>query len=245
MPYYEDIIVTEDGRTLCELCEIYISTDDMIESHLDCEKHVSLYISRLMIQNNINAEVNKAYCLICKVDLVDLMVHIQSSQHQRLMNEINEVIEKDRSFLVLPQNLNTNGSQVYCTICNNFMIFTLESIKDHVHSLKHKRARSMAVQPFNGIFSVEEHDDYLWCKVCQIYFENYIETIFEHVDDNKEHKTRLTKILRLIEGQNITIDKYLTQANEHSATCLKCNTVVACNVDNLERHITGKRHKGH
>lgn len=239
MAYYEDIIITEDGKTMCELCQIYVPSDNMIEPHLGTTKHQNYYILRIMVQNNINIQDNRAFCSICKTHLDDLMDHIQSFEHEKLMNSITEIIKNDGLFLELPKN---NISQMNCIICNNVVPFTLESLMEHVRSLKHRKARSMAVQPFNAIFSVEGCDDNLWCKICQVYFENYVETIFEHVDSNKEHKTRLTKILRLIEGQNIEIDNYLANPNEHTAKCTKCDTVVACNVDNLERHIKGKRH---
>ncbi|CAH2240369.1 jg17364 [Pararge aegeria aegeria] len=124
------------------------------------------------------------------------------------------------------------------------MEFTFyEFIQGHINGPRHGRARSMGVQPYNSIFSVEGSDDVLWCKICQVYLENYIETIFEHVDEDKEHNVRLSKILRLIEGQNITIDAYLTNPTEDKATCNKCSTGVSCNVDNLGRHIKGKQHR--
>lgn len=242
MAYYEDIIITDDGRIMCELCQIYVPTDNMIGPHLDTSKHQNSYVARIIVQNNINIQGKRAFCSICEVHLSDLMDHIESVEHQRLMNSIMEIVQNDGLFIKLPKNSKDNKSQLNCLICNNIVTFTLDSLKEHVGSLKHRKARSMAVQPFNGIFSVEGCDENLWCKICQVYFENYIETIFEHVDSNKEHKKRLTKILRLIEGQNIEIDKYLANPNEHTANCLKCETVVACNVDNLERHIKGKRH---
>lgn len=80
----------------------------------------------------------------------------------------------------------------------------------------HRRARSIAVQLYNGIFSVEESDDDLWCKICQVYFENYIEVIFEHVDENKMHLARLKNLLYLINGEDISIENYLTDPKEHA-----------------------------
>lgn len=243
MAYYEDIIIDDDGKTMCNLCEICILDDEAIESHLNCKNHNDLYIQRLMIQNNVIVRENKGHCLICKENLKDLLGHIQSFQHQGLMLQINAILEKDGGFLELPCNIRESRLNVYCTICDGYIDFSLNKLEEHIHTSKHRRARAMAVQPYNGIFSVEGSNDDLWCKICQVYFENYIEIILEHVDEDKEHNTRLTKILGLIEGQNITIDKYLTNVTEDKAMCHKCNTEVSCNADNLERHIKGKRHE--
>lgn len=99
----------------------------------------------------------------------------------------------------------------------------------------------MVLQPLNGIFSVEGNDDYLWCKLCQIFFDNYVELIFQHIEES-EHAKTMRKILRLIDGENITIDNYLQSPKQDKAFCKKCSIEVPCNVDNLQRHINGKKH---
>ncbi|XP_069362193.1 uncharacterized protein [Maniola hyperantus] len=243
MAYYEDIAI-KDFKLMCNLCKkLFPQNDDkIIEFHLNDKNHIDLYKHRTMVQNNIIIRENHTLCGLCKENVLDIRAHIQSKKHKDIMSLINKLIEKDGAFLELPHNIQKR-TEVHCTICDHSIEFTLEFVREHINGLRHRRARAMAVQPFNGIFSVEGSDDDLWCKICQIYFENYIETIFEHVDDNKEHNIRLTKILRLIEGQNIFIDAYLTNPTEDRATCNKCNTGVACNVDNLERHIKGKRHR--
>ncbi|XP_072945503.1 uncharacterized protein [Epargyreus clarus] len=243
MAYYEDI-VDIGGQAKCILCEVYLPDDNnYVDTHINGDQHMGLYVKRIMINNNLVLQHSKPYCLICNSVVCNLEDHIQSNQHQQRMDEIKYMVEKDGAFLEIPTKIAHKESEVHCTICDCTVGFEIKEIKDHIQSVKHKRARAMAVQPSNGIFSVEGTDDDLFCKICQLYFENYIECIFEHVDEDEKHTQTLNKILRLIKGQNITIEKYLTNVAEDKATCNKCSIEVPCNIDNLERHVKGKKHK--
>lgn len=243
MANYEDIIIKE-GKMMCDLCKVLFPDDDikLIKYHLNGKNHMGLYQQRIKVQNNIVAHPNSEFCRLCDENVIDLTFHLESVNHREIMRLINNIVEKDGAFLLLPRD-ECEEITVHCLICDCATEFTLDSIKKHINDQTHLKARAIAVQPFNGIFSVEGSNDDLWCKICRVYFQNYIELIFEHVDENKEHNVKLSKILRLIEGENISIEEYLTNPTEDKATCHKCNTGVACNVDNLERHIKGKQHK--
>ncbi|CAH4034899.1 unnamed protein product [Pieris brassicae] len=245
MAYYEDIIETQDGNSvLCILCKISLENrNTAIELHISGEKHKKKYLQKILILNNVLSDC----CLLCYVQITDLD-HIQTSKHQGQLQEICNFVEKDGAFIELPSMIlqpwasTEQGTRSHCTICDQFVGFTVKDIKSHIQSPTHMRSKAMALQPFNGIFSVDDNNADLWCKICQKYFANYIEKIFDHIDDS-EHYVKLSKIVRLIEGQDIVIDNYLTNSTEDKATCNRCKTLVSCNIDNLERHIKGKRHK--
>ncbi|CAK1542585.1 unnamed protein product [Leptosia nina] len=244
MAYYEDICEIENTIT-CILCKIsLVNNSTAIELHINGENHKMFYIQRTLILNNMQGN----YCKICNSDFLDLS-HIQMSKHKEQLYQMQSLVEKDGAFIELPSNIlqewapSELGTNSHCTICDQYLQFTFKDINYHINSHKHKRSKAMALQPFNGIISVAGSDQDLWCKICQKYFANYIEKIFEHVDD-KDHFIKLNKIVRLIDGQDITVDNYLTNTTEDKATCNRCKTQVSCNVDNLERHIKGKRHTG-
>lgn len=246
MAHYEDIIVLKDSEVKCILCEkILLDNNDCIKTHLDSETHKKFYVKRLFIQNNIVAKHNCIHCFICETsfsDVSNVISHITNSKHKTLINEITRYVEDDGAFIEIPNDKDGRAT-AFCSICNEIVDFMYDKVKDHINSSVHRRMRSIAVQPYNGIFSIEGNEDELWCKICQVYFENYIEIIFEHVDEDLEHLKRLKKLLYLINGQNITIEKYLTDPKEDKAMCKRCNMEVACNVINIQDHIKGKKHK--
>lgn len=245
MAYYEDIIETEHGNSVsCVLCSVSLENNNMaIELHTNGEKHKKNYIHRIMILNNIQ----RNRCRLCFTKVTDLN-HIQTSEHQGHLQEIYNLVENEGAFIELPSSIlqtwvsSDQGTRAHCTICDQYVDFTDIEIKTHIQSSRHLRSRAMAMQPFNGIFSVDGSNDDLWCKICQKYFENFIEKIFDHIDDS-EHYVKLSKIVRLIEGQDISIDTYLTNPTEDKATCNRCKTLVSCNIYNLDKHIKGKRHQ--
>ncbi|CAH0591600.1 unnamed protein product [Chrysodeixis includens] len=245
MAYHADVLVDGSGKTKCGLCKIFISDSNVeIERHLNDKNHVKMNMQRLMVQNNIVAHNRQVICGLCDqiFDQSSIINHINSSRHQDMKASVEELIKNDGGLLLLPENITNLGSKVNCLACDCFIDFEFASIKSHIGSAKHRRARAMAVQPMNAIFSVEDSNDDLWCKICQVYFENYIEIIFEHVDEDPVHRKKLGKLLMLINGQNISIEKFLYDPREDKAYCKKCDIEVPCNVDNLERHIKGKKH---
>ena len=244
MAYHTDIIVDESGKTKCGLCKIFIHDDDIsIEEHLNDTEHSNIYMQRLMIQNNIVLNGKKISCHLCnKVsDVSEVLNHIDSSNHKDKMSSVKKLIAKDGGLLVLPEDITTDSS-VNCLACDRWVDFNQDAIKSHINSAKHRRARAMAVQPLNAIFSVEDNNEDLWCKICQVYFENYIEIIFEHVDEDPVHLKNIKKIHLLIKDQNISIEKFLYEPREDKALCKQCGIEVPCNIDNLDRHIRGKQH---
>ncbi|XP_059061117.1 uncharacterized protein LOC131854011 [Achroia grisella] len=243
MAYYDDL--TKDNDKLkCTLCmDIIPGNKTYIEEHLNSDNHKDRILQRLLITNGMVIYHNDMHCLLCNEKNLQLSVgpHILSSCHQKHLEQIKVLVEADGSFIELPNDLNSN--KVHCLICDDYFAFKMCDIEDHIKRNTHRRTRAIAVQPLNGIFSVNCSDGDLWCKICPTYFENYIECIFEHVDNNKKHKMELGKLLRLVEGQNINIEKYLIDPSEDKAMCEKCDTKVPCNLDNLERHIKGERHR--
>lgn len=240
MAYYEDIAIMPNNFLKCVLCdEIMENNDRLIESHIDSRQHREQYMRRLMSHNSIITRSTEPFCQLCNhdVNIAELTHHVQSALHSKNLSSLIELIENDGKFIQIPDKNNC----IYCCICNSQINFTLELVKSHLESAKHKRARAMVLQPLNGIFSVEGNDDYLWCKLCQIFFDNYVELIFQHIEES-EHAKTMRKILRLIDGENITIDNYLQSPKQDKAFCKKCSIEVPCNVDNLQRHINGKKH---
>ncbi|KAJ8720947.1 hypothetical protein PYW08_006412 [Mythimna loreyi] len=245
MAYHADIIVDENGKTKCGLCKVFIKDSDIyIEDHLKDTEHSDMYLQRLMIQNNIVINGKKISCLLCNQvsDVAEVLHHIDSSSHKGKMSSVKKIIEKDGGLLVLPEDITTVGSKVNCLVCDGWVEFNQEAVKTHIESAKHRRARAIVVQPLNAIFSVEGSSEDLWCKICQVYFENYIEVIFEHVDEDPIHLKNIGKLNLLIKDQNIDIEKYLHDPKEDKALCKRCGIEVPCNIDNLDRHIRGKQH---
>lgn len=244
MAYHEDIIIDENDNTKCELCKIFISdSENSIENHLKDHNHTKLFMKKLMIQNNIMNKNNRIYCGVCEqvLEVTKVINHIQSSHHRDKMDAIKKITLKDGGFLILPEVITNRGSAVECLICNRTMEFNFNTIQSHVSTGRHKRARSIAVQPLNAIFSVDDTDD-LWCKICKVYFENYVEIIIEHVDEDPKHVKEINKLFRLIKDQNISIEKFLYDPKEDKAVCNKCKIWVPCNVLNLAGHIKGGKH---
>lgn len=245
MAYHTDIMIDSSGKTKCGLCEIFIQDNDIfIEDHLNDTEHSNLYMQRLMIQNNIVVNGNKVSCYLCKqvFNVSEVLHHIDSPDHKGQLGSVKKIIEKDGGLLVLPENISKIGSSVNCLICNRLVNFNHEAIKSHTESARHRRARAIAVQPLNAIFSVKDNDEDLWCKLCQVYFQNYIEVILEHVDEDPGHLNFFRKIQLLIKDQNINIEKFLHDPKEDKALCKQCGIEVPCNIDNLDRHISGKQH---
>ncbi|XP_031765060.1 uncharacterized protein LOC113512051 [Galleria mellonella] len=245
MAHYEDI-VEENGELKCILCMDRIPDNkSCIEDHLNGDKHKHQIVQKVLVKNGMVFNNNNISCLLCNQTNIPLLnggYHINnSSVHQKLLEQIKEIVEKDGAFLNLPNDV--NNDKVHCLICDVYFSFNLYNIENHINSDLHRRARSIVVQPLNGIFSVEDSDGDLWCKICPTYFGNYIEAIFQHVDNDKNHKLELRKLLKLVEGQNISIEKFLIDPKEYNAICEKCDTKVPCNLDNLERHIKGERHR--
>lgn len=246
MAYYTDIIEDKNGETQCGLCKISIRNSDIfIEAHLNDTEHANKYMERLYIQNNIEVNDRELNCGLCNsvTYVSEILEHLDSPQHNDKKNQVKKLVEKDGGLLVLPENISNIGSAVDCLACDRCVDFNPEAIKSHIETPKHRRARAIAVQPSNAIFSVENSDNDLWCKICQVYFENYIEVIFEHVDEDPGHTKNLRDIYRLIKDQNINIEKYLHDPKEDKALCKQCGIEVPCNTDNLERHIRGRQHQ--
>lgn len=240
MAYYEDLIVQPNNCLECLLCaEVMENIDRKIESHLYSRKHRECYMRRLMARNSMFIKNTELFCHLCNhnVGISNLTHHVESTHHCKTLDRIKEFIEKDGNFL----EISDNDNSINCCICNSLIEFTLESVEGHVTSAKHCRAKVMVLQPLNGIFSVEDHNEYLWCKLCQKFFDNYVELILKHVEES-EHAQTMRKLLRLINGQNITIDNFLQCLSQDKAFCKKCEIEVPCNVDNLQRHINGKKH---
>ncbi|KAM3965999.1 uncharacterized protein ACR2FA_012858 [Aphomia sociella] len=243
MAYYKDI-VEENGELKCTLCMIVMPDNkNCIQEHIKSDNHKDRTVQRLLVRNSMEFNNNVLKCLICNENSIQMLnggEHINSTGHQNLLRTIKEIVEMDGAFLVLPDNI--GDDMVNCLICDHTILFKSYDIEEHIKSIEHRRARSIAVQPLNGIVSVEDSDCDLWCKICKTYFDNYIEAIFQHVDKNKDHVTELRKILKLIEGQNISIEQYLIDPKQDKARCDKCETEVPCNLD-LERHIKGAKHR--
>lgn len=242
MAYYEDIVYGVSNKVKCRLCNAAITNNNYsIDIHLNEKSHNELYVKRLMIRNSISFNGNQKHCFMCNMNFeTNLLSHIDSLSHQNVAKKIKTLIEKDGNWLELPRSISDNCA-IGCLICNKLFEYSLKSVEDHIKTIHHRRARAIALQYYNGIFSIGGSNDVLWCKICRVCLDNYIEVIFKHVDD-KEHTRYLQKIRRLIEGQNIDIEPFLTDPVEDKAYCNKCNTKVSCNVDNLERHIKGKIH---
>lgn len=245
MAYYEDIIY-EDEKIKCSLCGVYLQDENrLIEAHIKSESHRCSEVSRTLVrQSIIIISHNNFFCRVCdkKLDNSNLNSHIHSSHHVMEMKKVMNVISNDGGFIDIPEKPSENGVDLKCVLCNDYVPFSMNSVQQHFSDERHRRARAIAMQAMNGIFSVEGSSDDLWCKFCRVYFENYIEVIFEHVDDNAEHKIRISKILNIIKNQNISIDKFLMDPKEDKARCHKCDKAVSCNIDNLERHVKGKLH---
>lgn len=61
------------------------------------------------------------------------MSHINSEKHQTLLTSIKFINEQDGEFVEIPENVNDNASE-FCSICNQILEFTSESIKNLLNS---------------------------------------------------------------------------------------------------------------
>lgn len=243
MARYEQIAQLPNNEVKCTLCDDIIhNSGRLMEAHLHEKKHKELYMKSLMTTNNIIIRTVDLFCHICNhnISTSELISHVQSNSHQNNYSSIQKLVSLDGSFVDLPE-AKSSDPFVYCMICDRSIEFMYVSVQNHITSQIHKEAKAMVLQPLNGIFAVEGHDQYLWCKVCQKFFDNYIEVIFQHVYES-EHAKKMEKLLRLISGQNIEIEKYFQDYEDHTEFCAKCKIVVPCNMDNLQSHIKGRKH---
>lgn len=241
---YEDIVTTQSrGRVQCTLCNVLVSDNDRcIETHIDGERHRGWYLTRLMIRNNIRASTDddddEVFCVICEEsisnDLETVQYHLENSaSHEEIRNLIVG------EFLKLPVNNTDKPSLVRCTICLCYIGFSYYDIETHIDGRKHRLARAIAVKPLNGIFSVTNDDDKLWCKVCDEYIDNCVGDILDHVDEDETHQINFDEITF---DDDICIEDYLTNVHQDKAFCKECNVWVPCNEYNLREHVEGNRH---
>lgn len=232
----------------CTLCQVFIPNHErVIETHVDGGPHSNRYLKRLQTQNNIVVneyeDCDQVVCVICDQyfsnsnDISSVQQHIATDQHKRSMEEVQDAIEGH--FMDLP----VDGSrQVHCTICKSKVGFTLSCIEEHTDGGRHRKALAVAVQKYNGIFEYEITDEELWCKICDISIDNDVDSILDHVDNDADHIAKCEELENLVEDEEISIEKYLSDVGTHSAHCKRCDVDVPCNVYNLKQHIEGTRH---
>jgi hypothetical protein len=245
MAYYQDIIINDNGEIKCKLCDCKLTDDDIsIESHVKDYNHQKFELKRVLMQQSVVIINNHYYCCVCD-HIVDgdnnLRSHLLQVTHKNMLKTVKQLLKSDGSFLRMFVNPVNELLSMNCKLCNCDIEF--KAIAEHIGSMRHRRIRAIIVQPYNGIFSVEGDDEHLWCKICKVYIPNYIDVIFDHVDNNEDHITNWVKVLNIIKGQEITLEKFLTDPKEDKVCCKKCNTQVACNVINLNDHIKGNKHK--
>lgn len=237
------IIANSKTRVRCVFCGVYIpKANKCIDQHVNGSKHKENI--DLMSENGISFH-NDADILYCKPcdsylpELESVTKHIETDSHANWGAAMQDLVEGE--FIRLNDYLSSKSDNAFCEVCQSEIPCLLPNIEEHVNTLSHRGNIAEKLKPLNGIFNCE-NDDEVWCKVCDGYLTNTVSFILDHIDEDSQHMEWFMEIEDLIEDQDITLEKYLSNEFEKSAYCKKCNVDVICNVQSLEEHIHSEAH---
>lgn len=237
LPY--GIINHCNSNLKCVFCGVIIS-----KSSNEIDEHVGDSIHKENIENMEDQgisynDIDTVYCKPCKRNLGEsesVSDHVESDDHANWVTTVDELVDGEFINILEYLGAEKNNENVTCDACNHSIVCTLENIELHVNSFNHRANVLEQLKPLNGIFNAN-NDEEVWCKICDIYIDNTVQSIFSHIDDDGEHLESLGSLEDVISGQNISIKDYLSVENEQKAQCNMCNIEVLCDLSSLQEHI--------
>ncbi|XP_059061062.1 uncharacterized protein LOC131853975 [Achroia grisella] len=235
------IIPSSKTRVRCLFCGVHIpKANRCIDQHTNGAKHKENVM--LKMENGLDILNENLYCKPCN-QVVDedgsVADHIDTESHCNWRAAMEDLTEGE--FIKLESYLSSERDDVRCDACSVDLSSSLHVIEKHVNSVKHRNRVVERLKPLNGIFSIE-NDDEVFCKICNIYIENTIGSVLQHIDDDEEHVVWLAEIDDLIDGQDVSIDRYLANEYEINAFCKKCEMDILCDAQNIESHVHSEDH---
>lgn len=235
------IVGNSKTRVRCLFCGVYIpKATKCIEQHTNGAKHKENI--RLMNENGLSFSNDLLRCKPCMRNLPEdecVLNHIEGEDHSNWMAAMDDLTEGE--FISVDAYLSGEKDEGFCDVCNSNVNCSLQSIEEHVNHISHRAKISERLKPLNGIFPVE-NDEEVWCKVCDVYIDNTVQSILSHIDDDEGHMTWFMEIEDLIEDQEVSIRNYLANEHEIYAYCNKCEMEVTCNAQHIESHVHSEAH---
>lgn len=235
------IVANSKTRVRCVFCDVFIpKANKCIEQHTNGAQHKENM--QLMSENGLTFLNNALYCRPCNATLSDEesgVNHVDSNDHANWMAALDDLV--DGEFIKLEGYLSFESDDVYCDACSANVSSSLEKIEEHVNSLAHRQNIVERLKPSNGIFSVENESE-VWCKICDEYIDNNVQSILSHIDDDENHLEWLMEIEDLIENHEVSIKSYLANEHETYAYCNKCQIQITCNAQAIESHVNSDAH---
>lgn len=241
---HNGIVNDAQGRVKCVFCVVQIpKAFSCIEQHIHGSKHKETL--EIMTDNGIfHNEDNTMYCKPCKTILNNdesASQHVDGDQHSNWIAAIEDLIGGE--FINLDSYLCSAKYEedIRCDLCETAFPFTLALLEKHVNSHDHRVHLAEKLKTLNGIFPVENGEE-VWCKLCDVYIENKVQAILDHIDDDELHMKWFASMDDIIEDHDISLDEFLSEEHHTTAECGKCNMEIDCTTENLEDHIFSETH---
>lgn len=235
------IVGCSKTRVRCTFCGVFIpKASKCIEQHINGSKHKENM--NLMNENGLTFINDALYCKPCKRSLPheeSVLIHIDSEDHSNWMAAVDDLV--DGEFITLEAYLSCEKDEGYCEVCNTNFECSLQNIEEHVNHINHRTNITERLKPLNGIFPVD-NDEEVWCKVCDVYIDNNVQSILSHIDDDDQHMEWFTQIEDLIEEQEVTIESFLVNEYEKNAYCKKCHMEILCEAQSIQSHVHSDAH---
>lgn len=126
-------------------------------------------------------------------------------------------------------------TRVYCIFCGVYIPKASKCIEQHLNGGRHKE--HMEVMRENGIIY---NDGALYCRPCKLSLPHEI-SVIKHLD-NENHSNWMAAMDDLVDGEFITLDRYLSSEQE-DVTCEVCNINIECTLQSIEAHVNDISHR--
>lgn len=236
------ILPSSKTRVRCLYCGVHIpKAEKCIEQHVNGSRHEDNM--QLVFTSGIIFKDDVLHCKPCNRELTEeesVLEHTLSDDHANWMATVEDLI--DGEFINLESYLETDieNEKIYCDVCKCSFVCTLASLEQHVNSYDHRSELVDKLMPLNGVFPVEG-DDEVWCKVCNVNFENRVQKILDHIDDDL-HSEWFAEMDDLIEHHEVTMQGFLTEKDQKMAYCHKCAVSIICNNIAIQSHVNSDLH---
>lgn len=238
LPY--GVINCNSNQTVrCVFCGTTITkTDKHIEEHVAGTKHKDNK-EKIETEGISFNDIDTVYCKPCNRNLAEdesIIAHMKTEDHANWITTMDELLESE--YMDISKYLKTDKSieNIYCFACKTNLVCTMENVQLHVNDFNHRSNVVEMLKPLNAIFRVDNEEE-VWCKICDVYIENTVQSIFDHIDDDDDHNVWMDTVQDLIANQEISIVSYLKNEHEHNARCHECNMDIACDIESLRGHV--------
>lgn len=235
------VVASSKTRVRCIFCGVFIpKASKCIEQHLNGARHKENV--ELMNENGIAFISDTLHCKPCKRNLPheeSVLKHIDEEDHANWMAAMEDLI--DGEFISIDDYLSSEKDFALCEVCNCNIDCSLPCIEEHVNHIDHRTNITERLKPLNGIFSVDDNE-VVWCKVCDVYVDNTIHNILNHIDNDEQHMEWFAEIEDLIEDQELSLESYLANEHDTNAYCKKCHMEVLCTTQDIRSHVHSEAH---